>query len=130
MKDLLIGLGLLSCPAVVFVVFGIPGLAVFNEGTGASGSSLSVQQGRIAFASECAGCHGRRARGTERGPDLIHPDYGPSTRSDAQFRRAVREGLPARRGYGAMPPSPDVSKRRLERMNAFLRELQRADGIR
>ena len=130
MKDLLIGLGLLSCPAVVFVVFGIPGLAVFNEGTGASGSSLPVQQGRIAFAGECARCHGRLARGTERGPDLIHPDYGPRVRSDAQFRRAVREGLPAARGFGAMPPSPDVSKRRLERMIAFLRELQRADGIR
>ncbi len=130
MKDLLIGLGLLSCPAVVFVVFGIPGLAVFNEGSGASGSSLPVQQGRIAFAGECARCHGRLARGTERGPDLIHPDYGPSTRSDAQFRRAVREGLPTRRGIGAMPAAPDVSERRLNRMITFLRELQRADGIR
>ena len=131
MKDLLIGLGLLSCPAVVFVVFGIPGLAVFNEGSGASVSSLPAQQSRIAFASECAGCHGRRARGTERGPDLIHPDYGPSARSDAQFRRAVREGMPARRGgYGDMPPVEGVSERRLERMIAFLRELQRADGIR
>ena len=130
MKDLLIGLGLLSCPAVVFVVFGIPGLAVFNEGSGASVSSLPVQQGRIAFAGECARCHGRLARGTERGPDLIHPDYGPSARSDAQFRRAVREGLPARHGYGAMPPAPGVSARRLERMITFLRELQRADGIR
>ncbi len=130
MKDLLIGLGLLSCPAVVFVVFGIPGLAVFNAGSGASVSSLPVQQGRIAFASECAGCHGRRARGTERGPDLIHPDYGPSARSDAQFRRAVREGMPARGGYGAMPPDPGVSERRLDRMIAFLREHQRANGIR
>ena len=130
MKDLLIGLGLLSCPAVVFVVFGIPGLAVFNEGTGVSGSSLPVQQGRIAFAGECARCHGRLARGTERGPDLIHPDYGLSVRSDAQFRRAVREGLPARRGYGAMPPAPGVSERRLNRMIAFLRELQRVNGIR
>ncbi len=94
--------------------------------------SLPCRSSKAASPSpgECARCHGRLARGTERGPDLIHPVYGPSVRSDAQFRRAVREGLPARRGYGAMPPSPDVSKRRLERMIAFLRELQRADGIR
>ena len=130
MKDLLIGLGLLSCPAFIFVVFGLPGLAAFDEVSGASGYSLSVDHGLIAFAEECAGCHGRLARGTERGPDLIHPDYGPGARSDAQFRLAVREGMPARRGYGVMPPAPGVSERRLNRMIAFLRELQRVNGIR
>ncbi len=130
MKDLLIGLGLLSGPVVVFVAFGLSGLDAFDEGGGAAASSVSVERGLAAFAGECAGCHGRLARGTERGPDLIHPDYGPSVRSDAQFRRAVREGLPARHGYGAMPPSPGMSKHRLERMITFVRELQRANGIR
>ncbi len=130
MKDLLIVLGLLSSPAVVFVVFGIPGLAAFNEGNGPSTSFASVERGLVAFTEECASCHGRLAEGTERGPNLIHPDYGPGVRSDAQLRRAVREGMPARLGYGAMPPSPDVSERRLERMITFVRELQRANGIR
>ncbi len=130
MKDLLIGLGLLSCPAAVFVIFGTSGLDAFDEGIGPPPSSLSVEQGLVAFAGECARCHGQLARGTERGPNLIHRYYGPSARSDAQFRRAVREGMPARGGYGAMPAAPDVSKRRLERMITFLRELQRANGIR
>ena len=130
MKDLLIGLGLLSTPVVVFVVFGTSGLDAFDAGGGASVSSVSVERGLVVFAAECAGCHGRRAKGTERGPNLIHPDYGPRVRSDAQFRRAVREGMPARRGYGAMPPAPGVSKHRLERMITFLREIQRANGIR
>jgi mono/diheme cytochrome c family protein len=112
------------------VVFGIPGLDAFNKGSGASAYSLSVEQGLVVFAGECARCHGRLARGTGRGPNLIHPDYGPGVRSDAQFRRAVREGMPARGGYGAMPPSPSMSERRLERMITFLRELQRANGIR
>ncbi len=130
MKDLLIGLGLLSCPAFVFVVFGLSGLDAFDEGGGAAAFSRSVDHGLIAFAEECAGCHGRLARGTERGPDLIHPDYGPSARSDAQFRRAVRDGMPARRGFDAMPAAPGVSERRLNRMIASLREIQRANGIR
>ena len=131
MKDLLIGLGLLSCPAAVFVVFGISGLDAFDEGAGVPASSLSAQAGRIAFAEECAGCHGRLAGGTERGPDLIQPAYGRRARSDAQFRRAVREGMPARRGgYGEMPAVKGVSERRLDRMIAFLREVQRVNGIR
>ena len=130
MKDLLIGLGLLSSPVIVFAAFGTSGLDAFDEGSGPPASFASVEQGVVAFAGECAGCHGRLAGGTERGPDLIHPDYGPGLRSDAQLRRAVREGLPARGGYGAMPPSPDVSERRLDRMITFVRELQRARGIR
>ncbi len=130
MKDLLIGLALLSSPVAVFVAFGTSGLDAFDEGGGSPASSLSVEQGLVAFAGECARCHGRLAEGTERGPNLIHADYGPRVRTDAQFRRAVREGMPARRGYGAMPPIEGVSERRLERMIAFLRELQRVNGIR
>ncbi len=130
MKDLLIGLGLLSSPVVVFVAFGLSGLDAFDEGSAAPASFVSVEHGLVAFAAECVRCHGRLAGGTERGPNLIHPDYGPRVRSDAQLRRAVREGMPARRGYGAMPPSPGVSKRRLDRMITFVRELQRANGIR
>jgi mono/diheme cytochrome c family protein len=130
MKDLLIGLGLLSSPVVIFVAFGTSGLDAFDEGSGPPASFASVERGVVAFAGECARCHGRLAEGTERGPDLIHADYGPGVRSDAQFRRSVREGMPARRGYGAMPPYRGVSKRRLERMITFLRELQRANGIR
>ena len=130
MKDLLIALGLLSFPAAVFAVFGISGPDAFDRGRGSPGTPQLVEIGVVAFAGECAGCHGRLAEGTERGPNLIHPDYGPSVRNDAQLRRAVREGMPARRGYGAMPPSPGVSERRLGRMVTFLRELQRANGIR
>ena len=123
-------LGLLSSPAAVFLVFGTSGLAVFDEDSGPPASFVSVEQGLAAFAGECADCHGRLAEGTERGPNLIHLDYGPAERSDAQFRHAVREGMPARGGYGAMPATPGVSKRRLKRMITTLRELQRAKGIR
>ena len=131
MKDLLIGLGLISCPAAVFVVFGTSGLDAFDESPSVPVSSLSIQLGGIAFAEECASCHGRTARGTERGPDLIHPDYGPGRRSDAQFRRAIREGKQARRaGYQNMPPAMNGSERHLNRLIVFLREVQRANGIR
>lgn len=130
------GLGLLSCPAVVFAVFGTSGLDALDEGTTAPTSSQLVQQGGVAFAEECAGCHGRLGWGTQRGPNLIHPDYGPRVLSDTQIRRAVREGVPARQGVGNrggyidMPPASNLSERRLNRMVTFLREIQRMNGIR
>ena len=110
-----------------------PYVLVLALGLLLSGGTLAQEDQYAAVRDkieECTGCHGRLAEGTERGPNLIHPDYGPGVRSDAQLRRAVREGMPARLGYGAMPPSPDVSERRLERMITFVRELQRANGIR
>ncbi len=131
MKDLLLGLGLISCPAIIFVVFGTSGLDAFDESASAPSISASVQLGGIAYAEECTGCHGRTARGTERGPNLIHADYGPARRSDAQFRRALSEGKLARRaGYEDMPPVKDRSERHLNRLVAFLRDVQRANGIR
>jgi mono/diheme cytochrome c family protein len=123
MKDLLIGLGLLSTPAVVFVVFGTSGTGSFEEDSIAPVSYAVIDHGVVAFADTCAGCHGRVASGTDRGPDLVAAPYGSSSLSDAQFRRAVRDGMPARRGYGAMPPAPGISTRKLDRLVAFVREL-------
>ena len=131
MKDLLIGLGLLSCPAIVFMVFGTSGLDAFDEGATEPVSSQSFQQGGIAFIEECAGCHGRLAQGTDRGPNLIHPDYGPGNRSDAQIRQVVREGVPTRRrDYVDMLPTTNLSEHKLEQMVTYLREIQRMNGIR
>ncbi|HUS55271.1 MAG TPA: c-type cytochrome [Thermohalobaculum sp.] len=90
---------------------------------------MATEAGLVALPEECAGCHGRQARGTSRGPNLVHPDYGRARRSDAEFRRAVREGMPARQGYGAMPATPEVPERSLDRMIALVRGLQRVNGI-
>jgi mono/diheme cytochrome c family protein len=130
MKDLLIGLGLLCCPALVFVIFGTSGMEAFVENPGSREQAEAIEIGRVVFAEECAGCHGRLARGTERGPDLIQPAYGPSFTSDARLRRAVREGVPGRDGGVAMPANPHLAEYRLHRMITFLREMQRAKGIR
>jgi mono/diheme cytochrome c family protein len=130
MKELLIGLGLLSGPVAVFVVFGNSGPGSFGEPDGPADPSAAAEPGLLALVPECAGCHGRLAEGTDRSPNLIDPDYGPARRSDDQFRRAVREGMPARRGYGEMPAMPGVPGHDLERMIALVRELQRVNGIR
>jgi hypothetical protein len=129
MKELLIALGLLTFPVAVFVVFGNAGPGSMGSGTGASSYSVETASGMVGLTEDCAVCHGRFAGGTARGPNLIHTDYGLSRRSDAQFRYAVLEGMPDRRGYGAMPATPGLPARSVDRAIAFVRELQRAKGI-
>lgn len=129
MKDLLIGLGLLSCPALVFVIFGAPGLDALDEGDGSHVSARVLGDGRAAFATECAGCHGRTAEGTGRGPALAVDSLGPARFGDDAIRRAVREGV-AGVGDGPMPAQPELTDRQLDDIVAFLRELQRINGIR
>jgi len=130
MKDLLLGVGLLSCPALIFGLFGTSGMEVFDASSDPRRSVGAVNSGRIAFASECAQCHGRLARGTRHGPDLIAPAYGPAIASDDRIRRAVRNGVATADGRLAMAAVPGVSERDLARMIAFLREMQRVNGIR
>lgn len=131
MKDLLIGLALLSCPAIVFAVFGNSGREAFSEGAMHAAAYSAAEVGQIAFAADCAACHGRNAEGTERGPALTQAAYGPAELPDQHFRDAVQKGAPARRhDFGAMPAFPGLPDRRLDQILAFVRELQRARGIR
>lgn len=92
--------------------------------------SASAARGARAFGANCKQCHGPNAAGTDKGPPLVHRIYEPSHHGDAAIRRAVRLGVrPHHWGFGAMPKI-DVSDRELDAIIAYIRELQRANGIR
>ena len=130
MKDLLVGLALLSGPAIVFAVFGTSGLDAFDEGASSPSAFSATEAGRIVFAEQCVVCHGRLAEGTGRGPGLIHPDYSPARLDDDAFRRAVHQGVPPRRrGATGMSAIASVSARDVDQVLVFLRGLQRERGI-
>jgi mono/diheme cytochrome c family protein len=131
MKDLLLGLALLSCPGIVFAVFGNSGREAFNEGALRPTSYAETEEGQMTFAEDCAPCHGHKAEGTGRGPALVQPLYGPAQLTDQRFREAVRAGTPARHwDFGAMPAFPDLPESKLDQMLAFVRENQHAHGVR
>ena len=74
--------------------------------------------------------HGSYAGGTANGPPLVHRFYEPSHHGDAAIRLAVRRGVsPHHWKFGPMPKI-DVSDRQLDGIIAFVRELQRVNGIR
>ena len=89
------------------------------------------QAGARLFASNCALCHGTHATGTDRGPPLVHEIYEPGHHPDAAFYRAVNQGVAGHHwSFGNMPPVPGVSHRSATKIVAYVRELQRANGIR
>lgn len=89
-----------------------------------------AEQGRIAFEATCAECHGVNGVGTENGPPLVHKIYEPNHHADLAFLRAVQFGVRAHHWpFGNMPPQPHVSTQQVADIVAYVRELQRANGI-
>lgn len=127
MKGLAPWLGLVSVPAIIFAIFGPPGLEAFREPAQATLATSVVEEGRIIFAARCARCHGRLAEGTARGPGLVGGDGRSGDFSETDFRRILREGVPAGERHGGMPAFPDLPDAASDGLLAFLRRLDRAD---
>ena len=92
--------------------------------------SAKAKAGARLFAANCASCHGTNSTGTEQGPPLVHKIYEPGHHPDASFQRAVKQGVMSHHWrFGHMPPVPDLSQQEVAKIIAFVRELQRANGI-
>ncbi len=86
--------------------------------------------GAAIFERRCAGCHGREAKGTDKGPPLVHKIYEPSHHADMAFYLAVRQGVKSHHWpFGDMPPVTGVSDEEVAQIIAYVRGLQRAAGI-
>ncbi|WP_274626824.1 c-type cytochrome [Arvimicrobium flavum] len=92
--------------------------------------SDTAKMGEKAFDAVCAACHGENAAGTEVGPPLVHRIYEPSHHGDQAFELAVANGVRAHHWkFGNMPPQPGLTKADVATIVAYVRELQRANGI-
>ena len=127
------------------VALGAVGYLYFGDGgdTGGTGlpivsvnvpATLSVraQLGRKTYDANCASCHGRNAAGQDGvAPPLVHIVYEPGHHGDESFQRAVARGVRAHHWrFGDMPPVEGLSRRDVAAVVAYVRELQRANGIR
>jgi mono/diheme cytochrome c family protein len=92
--------------------------------------STLAQSGKSAFDANCALCHGENAMGSDQGPPLVHVIYEPNHHGDQSFRLATKRGVRAHHwNYGDMPPQPEVNDDDMTGVIAYVRELQRANGI-
>ena len=94
--------------------------------------SARAQAGRKTYDANCASCHGRDAAGQQGvAPPLVHVIYEPGHHGDESFQRAVARGVRAHHWrFGNMPPVEGLSRRDVAAIVAYVRELQRANGIR
>lgn len=96
-------------------------------------AELTEQQslGKQAFEGNCATCHGENAGGlVGKGPPLIHKIYEPSHHGDGAFLMAARQGVRAHHWkFGDMPPVEGLTNSDIENIVAYVRAVQRENGI-
>lgn len=90
-----------------------------------------AQLGKRAFESTCITCHGENAAGKlGNGPPLVHKIYEPSHHADYAFLMAVENGVRSHHWpFGNMPPQEGFTQGDVKAIIAYVRELQRANGI-
>lgn len=93
--------------------------------------SPEAQIGRRGYEAVCADCHGENAAGRNGvAPPLVHKTYEPSHHADAAFLLAAQNGVRAHHWtFGNMPPVEGVTRADVMSITAYIRELQRANGI-
>lgn len=128
---------------IVLALGGVAGYLVFGGDTTDEGrpivsvnvpATLSVQAllGRKTYDANCAACHGRNAAGQDGvAPPLVHIIYEPGHHGDESFQRAVAQGVRAHHWpFGDMSPVDGLTREDVADVVAYIRELQRANGIR
>lgn len=93
--------------------------------------SQNAQIGELAYVANCAACHGANAAGQDGvAPPLVHRIYEPSHHGDESFQRAAALGVRAHHwSFGDMPPVEGIAQGDVTFIIAYVRELQRANGI-
>jgi cytochrome c oxidase cbb3-type subunit III len=87
--------------------------------SGAQGPNQAIAEGRQAFESRCAGCHGLDGRGGERAPDVATRP-GVQRRSNADLFKIIQKGMPA----AGMPSFAVLDGSRINALVDYLRLLQ------
>lgn len=93
--------------------------------------SANAQIGKTAFESKCSECHGTNAAGQNGvAPPLVHKIYEPSHHGDEAFWIAAQRGVRAHHWqFGNMAPIEGLTRSDVMMIVAYVRELQRANGI-
>ena len=93
--------------------------------------SQNAQIGKLGFEAKCATCHGLNAAGQDGvAPPLVHIIYEPTHHGDETFQRAVAVGVRGHHWpFGDMPPVEGITRGDVTMIVAYVRELQRANGI-
>jgi len=87
--------------------------------------------GQRIFDAKCAVCHGANAAGqNDVAPPLIDTIYRPGHHGEGAFISAAMNGVTAHHwNFGNMPKIDGVTRADIKNVVAYIRELQRENGI-
>lgn len=92
---------------------------------GADGPTTTLERGAAIYGANCAQCHGDDLAGTDRGPSLLEPIYGPDQLSDREIADAIRNGVDEELWeFGPMPANGAITDEQVEAIVAFVRAEQ------
>lgn len=93
--------------------------------------SENAKIGKLLYQAKCLVCHAVNASGQDGvAPPLVHKIYEPSHHGDESFQRAVSMGVQSHHWrFGNMPSIEDLTRGDVKMIIAYIRELQRANGI-
>ena len=89
------------------------------------------QIGKRAYGAACATCHGVNGQGQDGvAPPLVHKIYEPGHHGDMAFVLAAQNGVRAHHWkFGNMPAVEGVTRAEVLNIVAYIRALQRENGI-
>jgi cytochrome c553 len=132
-----LAIGLLSAFALAAAVIYSMGLGD-NEPAVEAGKPVVMPEltgvlltGQAAYEAKCSACHGVELNGVDqKGPPLLHDYYEPNHHGDAAIVSAIRVGAPAHHWkFGDMPPVEGMGEADIAAVVAFIRAVQKANGI-
>ncbi|KAJ56792.1 MAG: cytochrome c [Pelagimonas sp.] len=137
---LLVGACAVAAAAAYILLRPAPANDVVNSAPPEGSAMVAIQMppidgnaaiGQRIFENACVACHGINAVGVEgSGPPLIHVIYEPSHHADESFQRAVAVGVRSHHWrFGDMPPVEGLTRGDVAMVIAYIREIQRANGI-
>jgi mono/diheme cytochrome c family protein len=92
---------------------------------GADGPRTTLESGEATYRANCAQCHGADLSGTDRGPSLLEPAYGPDQLTDAEFADAIRNGVEEQLwNFGPMPANGAIGDAQIAAIVEFVRSEQ------
>lgn len=112
----------------VLGVVGTVAMAAAGVACGADGPRTELERGEAIYGANCAQCHGGDLVGTDRGPSLLDPIYGPAQLTDVEFADAIRNGVDEERWeFGPMPGNGAITDDQIAAILAHVRAEQSAD---
>ncbi len=93
--------------------------------------SDNARIGKVGFEAKCSACHGVDASGKNGvAPPLVHKIYEPSHHADEAFWIATQNGVRSHHwNFGNMPAIDGLTRGDVKMIVAYVRELQRENGI-